>query len=480
MSRIHADAIADGTASSTPERRAARSAGSSDRTPDRSPAPATTAPGPVDRVARRLVLGRVAGLQLAPISFEGGGDRVTVGDPSAGPAHEVRVNRPRFWRRLATGGSLGLAESWMQGEWDTDDLAGLLGTFVRDEARTDAVEGRLAAFGDAIARLGHRLAANTRAGSRRNIRAHYDLGNELFGLFLDETMTYSAARFERDDMSLADAQVAKLDRMCRVLDLGPDSEVLEIGTGWGSFALHAAGHYGSRVTTTTISQEQHDLAQRRVAAAGLQDRITIVMQDYRDLRGTYDAVASIEMIEAVGHRFLPAYFRTISQRLRPDGRACVQAISMPDHRYDAYRRRVDFIQRYVFPGSCCPSVTAISSAMASGSDLRITGLEDMGLDYVRTLRTWRENFDARLEAVRGLGYDERFVRLWQYYLAYCEAGFAHRYISVAQIAMARTGGPPASRRAEQTGPGAATSPAGPAPDAARVVVPPIARPGSGP
>ncbi len=426
--------------------------------------------GLLDRIARSLVLRRLAAAPPATLTFREGARTDRVGLPgSADPGVEIRVRSPRFWRRLATGGSLGFAESWIEGEWTCDDLPALLGVFAREAARTDEADGGLARLGATLARLGHAAASNTRRGSQRNIRAHYDLGNDFFAAFLDETMTYSAASFTTPEMSLADAQVAKLDAICRSLGLGPEMHVLEIGTGWGSFALHAAGRYGCRVTTTTISRRQHELAVRRIEAAGLSDRIRVLLQDYRDLTGRFDAVASIEMIEAVGHRFLPTYFGAIADRLAPDGRACVQAISMPDDWYEAYRRRTDFIQRWVFPGSCCPSLAAITAAMARGSDLRITGLEDMGLDYARTLAAWRQRFEDRLAEIRAMDCDERFIRMWRYYLAYCEAGFAERYISVARITMAHAGGPPP---ADVAGWGRldAGEPAGPAPEAARIRV----------
>ncbi len=433
--------------------------------------------GLLDRLARSLVLRRLAAAPPAAIAFREGRRVHRIGEATDGQAGvEIRVRSPRFWRRLATGGSLGFAESWIEGEWTCENLAAVLGVFAREAARTDGADGGLARLGLALARISHAAASNTRGGSRRNIRAHYDLGNDFFAAFLDETMTYSAGSFATPETTLADAQVAKLEAICRSLGLGPDSHVLEIGTGWGSFALHAAGRYGCRVTTTTISRRQHDLAVRRIEAAGLSDRVQVLLQDYRDLTGTFDAVASIEMIEAVGHRYLPAYFGTIGRRLAPGGRACVQAISMPDDRYEAYRRRSDFIQRWVFPGSCCPSLAAITAAMGRGSDLRITGLEDMGLDYARTLAIWRERFEDRLPEIRAMDCDDRFIRMWRYYLAYCEAGFAARYISVARITMAHTGGPPP---ADVGGEGrlADTHPSGPVPDAARTRVPIESGPG---
>ncbi len=256
-------------------------------------------------------------------------------------------------------------------------------------------------------------------------------------------MTYSCGIFETPNQSMHQASIAKIDRICRKLQLQADDHVLEIGSGWGSFALHAAGQYGCRVTTTTISGAQREIAQQRVREAGLENRVDVLLEDYRDLRGRYDKLVSIEMIEAVGHAYLPTYFRTCSRLLADDGLMLLQAITMPDHRYRQYLRSVDFIQRYVFPGSCVPSLSAMTQAMAEASDLRLVHLEDLTTHYARTLRIWRERFLENIEAVRRLGYPPRFERLWEYYLCYCEAGFAERYIGDVQMLLAR----PASRRA---------------------------------
>lgn len=278
---------------------------------------------------------------------------------------------------------------------------------------------------------------NTRAGARRNIADHYDLGNDLFELFLDDTLTYSSAVFETPETTLRDASVAKLDRICRALDLRPGDHVVELGAGWGSFAIHAAQSYGCRVTTTTISGEQRELAARRVRDAGLADRVEIRADDYRDLPGRYDKLVAIEMIEAVGHDYLPGFFRSVARLLRPGGAACLQAITMPDDRYDAYLRSTDFIRRYVFPGSCCPAMKAIRAASAPAG-LRVASDDVLTPHYAETLRRWRANFNENADRVRALGYPERFVRLWNYYLAYCEAGFAEDYIAVRQITLTNT------------------------------------------
>jgi cyclopropane-fatty-acyl-phospholipid synthase len=281
--------------------------------------------------------------------------------------------------------------------------------------------------------LAHRARRNTVAGSRRNIKAHYDLGNEFYRLFLDDTLTYSCGIFEREESSLREASVAKYDRICRKLALSPADRVLEIGTGWGGFAIHAAAQCGCRVTTTTISDRQHELAAERIAAAGLADRITLLKTDYRDLTGTFDALVSIEMIEAVGHHFLDDFFRVCGRRLKPDGQMLLQAITIRDQVFDWHKRNVDFIKRYIFPGSCIPSIAAISDAVARATDLRMVHLEDITTHYATTLRRWRENFFANLDQVKALGFPDAFIRMWEFYLCYCEGGFAERYLGDVQV-----------------------------------------------
>ena len=297
-----------------------------------------------------------------------------------------------------------------------------------------AVSATLAA--KAAARF-HDRRRNSRSGSRQNIADHYDLGNDLFALFLDQGMNYSSAFFSSEEDSLDTAGINKLDRICRKLDLRPSYHVLEVGCGWGGFAIHAATHFGCRVTGLTISQEQYDFATARVAEAGLLDRIDIILCDYRDHEGTYDRVVSIEMIEAVGHEFLGDYFQKIQSFLTPAGAALIQAIAMPDQRYAQYLKGCDFIQRYIFPGSCVPSLGAMTDAVRRRTDLKVVDLEDIAPHYARTLRLWRRRFNDRMSEVLDLGYPERFVRLWNYYFAYCEAGFAERYLADFQILLSR-------------------------------------------
>ena len=330
----------------------------------------------------------------------------------------------------------------MAGYWHADNLTLLIRLMARNRAVLDGMSGGAARLTAGARRLAHWLNRNTRSGSRRNIAAHYDLGNDFFALFLDERLMYSSAVFDHPDMSLEEASAAKLDLICRKLDLGPGDEVLEIGTGWGGFAIHAARYYGCRVTTTTISREQYALAAERVAEAGLEGQVELLFKDYRELEGQYDKIVSIEMIEAVGHAWYETFFRQCSSLLKPDGMMLLQAITIADQHYEAARRSVDFIQRYIFPGGALPSVSVICDTLARVTDMRLYHLEDIGPHYATTLRHWRERFLARLGEVRALGYPESFIRMWEFYLCYCEGGFAERTIGTVQALLTK----PACRR----------------------------------
>jgi cyclopropane-fatty-acyl-phospholipid synthase len=283
------------------------------------------------------------------------------------------------------------------------------------------------------------LRKNTRSGSRRNIAAHYDLGNDFYRLWLDRSMTYSCNIFDREDATLEDAATAKYERICRKLAPGPGRHLLEIGTGWGGFAIHAAKYHGFTVTTTTISRQQHDYAEERIREEGLGDKIRLLLEDYRNLKGSFDALVSIEMIEAVGHHFLDTYFRACSRLLREDGLMALQAIIINDQAYEAQLRSPDFIKRYIFPGSFLPSISAITKSVARATDMRLQDLEDITQHYPPTLRAWRERFLENVDAVRALGYPESFIRLWEYYLCYCEGGFLERYIGDVQMIFTKPG-----------------------------------------
>lgn len=391
---------------------------------------------PLQALARRLILARLSDLRHGGLELVEAGRAGRFGQ---GHAVRVEVRDPAFWPAVAFGGSVGAGEAYMDGHWDCDDLTGLTRLLLRNRPVLDGLERGLARLSAPLRGLLHRAHRNTRAGSRRNIAAHYDLGNDFYRLWLDETLMYSSAVFERPDMSLAEASTAKLERICRKLDLQPADHVLEIGTGWGGFALHAAGRFGCRVTTATISRRQYELARQRIADAGLAGRVEVLLADYRDLEGQYDKLVSIEMVEAVGAEHLATYFRQCGRLLKPDGAMLLQAITIADQRYAAALKEVDFIQKHIFPGGFLPSVTALAAALTAASDLRAVHLEDIGPHYAETLARWRRNFLAGLDAVRALGFDERFIRMWNFYLCYCEGGFRERDLGTAQMLLAKPG-----------------------------------------
>jgi cyclopropane-fatty-acyl-phospholipid synthase len=351
----------------------------------------------------------------------------------------IEVKHPQFWADVAFGGTVGAGEAYIHGHWRCEQLVALVRMMVINREIMNGMEGGFAFVTAPLRRVLHWMNRNSKDGSRRNIAAHYDLGNDFFQLFLDDTMAYSCGIFEREDSTLKEASIAKFDAACRKLSLKPTDHLLEIGTGWGGLAIHAAQHYGCRVTTTTISKEQYELAKQRVAAAGLSDRIELRLDDYRDLQGQYDKLVSIEMIEAVGHQFLGNYLAKCSSLLKPDGAMVVQAITIQDQLYEAALKGVDFIQRFVFPGSFIPSVTAITTALTRSTDMKVFDLEDIGPHYATTLRMWREAFFGNIDKVRALGYPEEFLRLWDYYLCYCEGGFAERQLGDVQLLLVKQG-----------------------------------------
>jgi cyclopropane-fatty-acyl-phospholipid synthase len=391
----------------------------------------------VERLARRAVLGRMRTIGHGRLVIAEDGVVHTLG--SGGPEAYVQIHDPATWTAIAAGGTVSAGAAYMAGHWSCADLTALIRIFLRNRAALDGMERGLARFGMTLFKALHACNRNTRTGSQRNIAAHYDLGNDFYRLWLDETMMYSSAVFSRDDMTLHEAQIAKLDRLCDLLELKASDHVLEIGTGWGGLAIHLAQRTGCRVSTTTISQQQYDLAKKRVAAAGLAERVTVTLTDYRDLTGSYDKLVSVEMIEAVGHQYYDTYFGAITRLLKPDGLAVIQAITIAEQQYATAIREVDFIQRYVFPGSNIPSLGAITASIARSGDLNLVGMEDLAPHYARTLQCWRDGFRANLSTVRAQGFDDRFIRLWEFYLAYCEGGFAERAIGVAHLRLARSG-----------------------------------------
>jgi cyclopropane-fatty-acyl-phospholipid synthase len=384
-------------------------------------------------IARTIVsalLGRLRGGRLEIV--EPDGSRHAFGPEDSDLAATITVRDPGFWRALVRG-SCHLGELYANGGWDCDDLVTAVRIGAREMPRFDRLRAPFAPLRTALTRVPR----NTRAGARRHISAHYDLGNDMFRLFLDESMTYSCAFFEEPGATLHEAQIAKLDRVCRKLDLGPDDHLVEIGTGWGSLALHAAGEYGCRVTTTTISTEQHAVASERVRAAGLGDRVSVDMHDYRDLRGSYSKLATIEMIEAVGWQYFDAFFRSCSKLLAPDGLMLIQAITIDDRAYAVERAARTFAKELIFPSGCLPSVEVISRSVARATDLRVLDLEDITAHYPPTLAAWRQNFMDAVDRFEELGYDRRFRRLWELYLSWSEGGFRERRIGDVQMLLAK-------------------------------------------
>lgn len=403
-------------------------------------------PTGLDALARRVVRARLESLRNGQIVVSENGRHETYGDVTSDLPLTVQltIHDPRFYSDIAFGGAVGAGESYIHGRWSCDELTALVRILVKNRDVLLDMDSGTARLTRPLQKMFHWYNRNTRNGSRRNIAAHYDLGNDFYGLWLDERMMYSSAIFEHADRSLEAASVAKLDRICRKLKLTPDDHVLEIGTGWGGFAIYAAENYGCRVTTTTISSQQHDYARDAIAKAGLEQRITLLQSDYRDLEGQYDKLVSIEMIEAVGHEFHDTYFSKCCELLKKDGLMLLQAITIADQHYERAKKTVDFIKRYIFPGGCLTSVTAMSDTLTRVTDMRIVDLEDIGPHYATTLRRWHERFSDSIDEVRGMGFSEEFIRMWRYYLCYCEGAFMERAIGNVQMLMMRPDARPAS------------------------------------
>lgn len=398
----------------------------------------------LSKIYEKAVIRQLSRIQQGRIHLHTADHVYELGDPQADLSVCLTVYDRHFFQAVVRGGSVGAAESYMHGDWQCSDLTALVRILVRNQSLTDELEQGLARVTGTFLKGFHWLNRNSRDGSRKNIAAHYDLGNDLFELFLDKDwMMYSSGLYYTGTESLEVAQQQKLARLCDKLDLQPTDHLLEIGTGWGGCAVFAAQHYGCKVTTTTISRQQFDYAVQRVEKAGLTDQVTVLLEDYRDLQGQYNKLISIEMVEAVGHHYINEYFQRCADLLTPDGLAIIQAITLEDHRYAQAVKSVDFIKRYIFPGSFIPSVTVLSNAAAKAK-LKLTSLEDIGPSYAITLATWRERFNASLDKVRVMGYPESFIRMWEFYLCYCEGGFAERSISDVHLLFSKAG----NRRAQ--------------------------------
>ena len=403
--------------------------------------PEEAEPGPIAALGRRALLAQFKRIQHGELRVLDGSSEWSFGTRNERCPLSVtlEVLHPQFYPDAAFGGTVGAGAAYIRGLWRCSDLTGVVRLMVVNRDVLNGMDSRWSLLRAPLLRAFHWLHRNSPGGSARNIAAHYDLGNDLYRLMLDETMAYSCGIFANEATTLVAASRAKFDAVCRKLDLQPGDQLLEIGTGWGGFAIHAAQHYGCHVTTTTISREQHDYAAEQIAAHGLEQRITLLLDDYRDLKGQYDKVVSIEMIEAVGARYLDTYLGKCAALLRDSGTMLLQAITIQDQHYQQALRSVDFIQRYVFPGSFIPSVTVIAQSLRRVTDLKIFHLEDIGPHYARTLASWRRNFFDRIAAVRKLGYSEQFIRLWEFYLCYCEGGFAERQLGDVQMLLTKPG-----------------------------------------
>ncbi len=394
----------------------------------------------LDRLCRKVLFEKLSSLEKGAIEIEeafDGVQSITHRFGTASKSHplvgKMRILDPGAYSRMVLAGSIGAGESYFMKEWDTHEITDLIRILLQNRKTMNAIDRGFSTIANPVQKLIHRFRKNTVKGARKNVQAHYDLGNDFFELFLDESYLYSSAVYLKDEMTLHEAQVEKIDRICRKLDLKPSDHLIEIGTGWGGFAIHAAKHYGCKVTTTTISKAQHELAKARIEKEGLTGQIELLFEDYRHLTGQYDKLVSIEMIEAVGLDHLDAYFNKCSELLKPDGQALIQAITIREEHYEAARRGVDFIQRYIFPGTGICSIGSIMKAVAGETDLSLVHSEDFGPDYARTLKEWSNRLRENHEELLKRGYSEELYRMWQFYFSYCEGGFLERSIGVSQL-----------------------------------------------
>ncbi len=390
------------------------------------------------RLARALVFKQLKKIGIGYISIQEGAKKFSFGKKGSLSAH-ITVHDPRFYGALAFGGSIGVSEAFMQKFWSVNDLTRLIRIMAINQNAMDQLESLFNVFLKPILKCLHYLNQNSVKGSRINISKHYDLGNDFFSLFLDSTMMYSSAVFKNSQDSLHKGSIHKLEMVCHGLELNAEDHVIEIGSGWGGFAIYAAQNYGCKVTTTTISKQQYLYVKQKIKDLKLTHKITVLLSDYRHLKGQFSKLVSIEMLEAVGYQYYDTYFEVCAHLLKPDGIAFIQTITIADQRYEKAKHSVDFIQRYIFPGSCIPSITALQNSITQSSDLKIYQIQDIGDHYARTLALWREAFFKRLPEVKALGFDDVFIRMWHFYLAYCEGGFKEKAISDIHLKLVKPG-----------------------------------------
>ncbi|WP_354625452.1 cyclopropane-fatty-acyl-phospholipid synthase family protein [Psychromonas sp. MME2] len=395
--------------------------------------------GVLDKFAKKMIFSILASMKQAAIILQEGNEQKLLGNKDADLQGKVIIHDPRCYKKMLLGGSIGAGEAYIQGLWSSPDLTKVIQVLGREQQALAKLDKGVATIMKLPSWIYHKARKNTQAGSKKNILAHYDLGNEMYQTFLDREMLYSSAIYPHQNADLEEAQLHKLETICQRLDLKEGQTLLEIGTGWGALAIYAAQNYKVHVTTTTISDAQYDFTKARVESLGLSDQITLLKKDYRELTGQYDKLVSIEMIEAVGHEYLASFFATCNKHLKDDGKMLIQAITISDQRYDQYRSGVDFIQRYIFPGGCLPSISVMADNVSNKTDMVITGLHDIGQDYAQTLKHWFERFQGALHEIRQLGYGDDFIRLWQFYLCYCEGAFLERTISTVHLIAAKPG-----------------------------------------
>ena len=390
------------------------------------------------RLARALVFNQLKKIKIGQITIVEGSQKFSFGKKDKLNV-TVTVHDPRFYGALAFGGSIGVSEAFMQKFWSASDLTKLIRIMAINQNTMDQLEGLFNIFLKPILKCLHYLNQNSVKGSEINISKHYDLGNDFFSLFLDSTMMYSSAVFKNPHDSLYQGSIHKLETICQGLELTSQDHIIEIGSGWGGFAIYAAQHYGCKVTTTTISKEQYKYVRQKIKDLKLSHKINVLFSDYRHLKGQYDKLVSIEMLEAVGYQYYDTYFKVCANLLKPQGLAVIQTITITDQRYEKAKRSVDFIQRYIFPGSCIPSITALQNSMTQSSDLKIYSIHDIGTHYARTLALWRKEFFKNLIDIKGLGFDDTFIRMWHFYFSYCEGGFEEKVISDIHLKLVKPG-----------------------------------------